>query len=91
MQKVVVFNCILLYNRCMKSEKVNRLLEWSATIVTVSAALATALDIDPLNIYLFNLGSILWLIWAVRIKRASLVVVNVGLLVVYVYGFIVRL
>ena len=75
----------------MKSEKVNTILEWSATIVTVGAALATALSIDPLNIYLFNIGSVLWLVWAVRIKRASLVVVNVGLLAVYVYGLIVRL
>jgi hypothetical protein len=75
----------------MKSEKVNAILEWSATIVTVGAALATALSIDPLNIYLFNIGSVLWLVWAVRIKRASLVVVNVGLLTVYVYGLIVRI
>jgi hypothetical protein len=75
----------------MKSEKVNVILEWSATIVTVGAALATALSIDPLNIYLFNIGSVLWLVWAVRIKRASLVVVNVGLLAVYVYGLIVRI
>jgi hypothetical protein len=75
----------------MKSEKVNAILEWLATIVTVSAALATALSIDPLNIYLFNIGSVLWLAWAVRIKRASLVVVNVGLLAVYVYGLIVRI
>ena len=75
----------------MKSEKVNAILEWLATIVTVSAALATALSIDPLNIYLFNIGSVLWLAWAVRIKRASLVVVNVGLLAVYVYGLVVRI
>jgi hypothetical protein len=75
----------------MKSEKVNTILEWSATIVTVGAAIATALSIDPLNIYLFNIGSVLWLVWAVRIKRASLVVVNVGLLAVYVYGLIVRI
>jgi hypothetical protein len=75
----------------MKSEKVNTILEWSATIVTVGAALATALSVDPLNIYLFNIGSVLWLAWAVRIKRASLVVVNVGLLAVYVYGLIVRI
>jgi hypothetical protein len=75
----------------MKNEKVNAILEWSATIVTVGAALATALSIDPLNIYLFNIGSVVWLVWAVRIKRASLVVVNVGLLAVYVYGLIVRI
>jgi hypothetical protein len=75
----------------MKNEKVNAILEWSATIVTVGAALATALSIDPLNIYLFNIGSVLWLVWAFRIKRASLVVVNIGLLAVYVYGLIVRI
>lgn len=80
-----------MYNNCMKSEKVNAILEWLATLVTVGAALATALSIDPLNIYLFNIGSVLWLTWAIRIKRASLVVVNVGLLAVYVYGFIVRI
>jgi hypothetical protein len=75
----------------MKNEKVNAILEWSATIVTVGAALATALSIDPLNIYMFNIGSVLWLVWAVRINRVSLVVVNVGLLAVYVYGLIVRI
>ena len=75
----------------MEFKKVNTILEWLATVVTIGAALATALSIDPLNIYLFNIGSVLWLVWAVRIKRASLVVVNVGLLAVYVYGFIVRI
>ena len=75
----------------MEFKKVNTILEWLATIVTIAAALATALSIDPLNIYLFNIGSVLWLVWAVRIKRVSLVVVNVGLLAVYVYGFIVRI
>jgi hypothetical protein len=62
-----------------------------ATIVTIGAAIATAVSLDPLNIYLFNLGSILWLIWAVRIKKPSLVVVNVGLLSVYIYGALVRI
>ena len=75
----------------MKSEKVNTLLEWVATIITVAAAIATALLIDPLNIYLFSLGSVVWLIWAVRTKKTSLIVVNVAMLLVYVYGFIVRM
>jgi len=69
----------------------NKFLEWTATIVTIGAAIATAISLDPLNIYLFNLGSILWLIWAVRIKKPSLVVVNVGLLAVYIYGALVRI
>ena len=46
---------------------------------------------DPLNIYLLNLGSILWVWWAIRIKEPSIVVVNLAMLAVYVYGFFVRM
>lgn len=67
------------------------MLEWSATLFTVAGALTTALSMDPLNIYLLNLGSVLWLIWAVLNKRLSLIVVNSALLAVYVYGFVLRM
>jgi energy-converting hydrogenase Eha subunit C len=32
-------------------------LKWVATIVTIAGAIATALMIDPLNIWLLNLGA----------------------------------
>jgi apolipoprotein N-acyltransferase len=66
-------------------------IEWSATAITILGAIATALAYDPLNIYLLNLGSVLWLIWAVRVRKLSLVIVNAALLIVYVYGMIVRI
>lgn len=69
----------------------NTFLEWLATFIIIGGGIATALSIDPLNIYLFNLGSVVWLIWAVRVKRTSLVVVNISLLLIYTYGFIVRM
>lgn len=75
----------------MKSEKVNTVLEWSATAVIVAAAIATALAYDPLNIFLFNLGSMLWLVWAVRVKRTSMIVLNIVMILVYVYGSIIRM
>jgi hypothetical protein len=79
------------YNYSMMNTEINKtILEWSATAFTVAGALTTALSVDPLNIYLLNLGSILWLIWAVLIKRTSLIVVNSALLAVYVYGFVLR-
>ena len=31
-------------------------LKWVGTILTVGGALMTAVDVDPLNIYLFNAG-----------------------------------
>ena len=85
----LVFYCNLRDNNVMM--KMNVILEWTATAVTVLGALATALGYDPLNIYLLNVGSILWLIWAVRVKKLSLVIVNAGLLAVYAYGFVLRM
>jgi len=75
----------------MSTETTKTILEWSATAFTVAGALTTALAMDPLNIYLLNLGAVLWLIWAVMVKRTSLIVVNAALLAVYVYGFVLRM
>jgi len=68
----------------------NSILKWSACFITLAGALATSLQIDPLNIYLLNVGSILYLIWSVRIKEASLVVINAGLLLIYIVGVLHR-
>ena len=68
----------------------NSVLKWTACFITLAGALATSLQIDPLNIYLLNVGSILYLIWSVRIKEASLVVINAGLLLIYIVGVLHR-
>jgi hypothetical protein len=69
----------------------NSIIKWTATVITVVGALAVANSWDPLNIYLFNIGSILWVWWAVRIKEPSIIVVNVAMLLVYLYGFVIRI
>jgi hypothetical protein len=68
--------------------KMNDFLKWSATVVTILGAVLTSLNYYPWNVIAFNLGSILWLIFAVRIKENSLIVVNSGLLLVYVLGIL---
>jgi hypothetical protein len=69
----------------------NRIVEWAACALTIAGAVCTAARIDPANIYLLNAGAILYLIWAVRVKITSLVLINVVLLLIYVYGAIDRL
>jgi hypothetical protein len=69
----------------------NNVLKWVATVITIAGALAVANSWDPLNIYLFNIGSVLWIWWAIRIKEKSIIVVNAAMLAVYAYGFLVRL
>ena len=66
----------------------NNSLKWVATTITLIGAVLTSLNIYPLNVIAFNLGSVLWLIFAIRIKEPSLIVVNTGLLLVYVAGLV---
>jgi hypothetical protein len=70
---------------------INSILKWSATLLTILGALAITYGLDPLNIYLLNLASILWIIWALRIGERSIIVVNAAMLVIYGYGLIIRL
>lgn len=65
--------------------------KWVATFVTLGGALATALMYDPLNVYLLNLGAILFLIWGFMIKERAMIAVNAGLLTIYILGLIIRL
>jgi hypothetical protein len=69
----------------------NNALKWIATVVTIIGALAVANNWDPLNIYMLNISSVLWLWWAVRIRELSIVVVNVAMLAIYAYGLLIRM
>lgn len=64
----------------------NNILKWVACAVTLAGALCTAVRIDPLNIYLLNLGALLYLVWSYRIREWSLVTINAGLLAIYIVG-----
>ena len=64
--------------------------KWIGTGATIIGALATAAGFDPINIIAFNIGSIFWLLAAIRMKDAPLMAVNAGLLGIYALGAIVR-
>ena len=66
-------------------------LKWIATLITLGGALATALALDPLNIWLLNLGSVLFLMWGILIKEKAMVAVNAGLLGIYAFGLMLRM
>lgn len=65
--------------------------KWTGTAFTLAGAVATALAFDPLNVFMFNLGSLAWLIAAIRMRDTSLIAVNTGLLAIYFVGFLMRL
>jgi 4-hydroxybenzoate polyprenyltransferase len=65
------------------------MLRYTATIITLLGALATAFRCDPLNIYLLNAGTMLFLIYSFKLKDLSLIIVNSGLLLIYAVGLLV--
>jgi hypothetical protein len=68
------------------NDTLSQVLKWSATVITLAGAVLTSLAIDPLNVYLLNLGSAIFLAWAWRIRDPAMIAVNAGLLVIYVVG-----
>jgi len=70
---------------------INNILKWSALVITLSGAICTSMKLDPMNVYLLNLGCVVYLSWSWRIREWSLVLVNAGLLAIYLPGGVMRL
>lgn len=66
--------------------QIDEYLKWTATVITLCGAVLTSLAVDPLNVYLLNTGSLIFLFWAVRIRDGAMIAVNAGLLAIYGMG-----
>lgn len=71
--------------------QLNLVAKHTALITTLGGAVLTALGLDPINVYLLNLGSLLYLYWSLTVRDWNLVAVNLGLLTIYSVGSIIRL
>jgi hypothetical protein len=65
---------------------VNDIVKWLALAATLGGAICTSFRIDPLNVYLLNLGSLLYLTWSIRVRDINLICVNAGLMLIYIVG-----
>jgi hypothetical protein len=72
----------------MKQSKTDNIIQWIATIFTIAGSMASSFNQFPINIIFFNIGSVVWIIASIRIKNLQLIVVNSGLILVYMIGFI---
>ena len=68
--------------------KINSILKWLATIITLIGAVLTALNYFPYNVYAFNIGCLLWIVWGYRIKENCIILVNSVLLGIYMIGIL---
>jgi hypothetical protein len=78
----------------MPQSGLNNFLKWTATVLTLLGAALVSAKTDPTLVDLIqswdvrclNLGCVIWLIWSVRIRDFGLIVVNGGLLLIYMLG-----
>jgi len=70
---------------------VNNVIKWVATGITLLGSLCVALSIDPLNVILLNIGAALFIIWGIRIRENAIVTVNFGILMIYMFGLLLRI
>jgi hypothetical protein len=73
----------------LSPDRITQAIKWTATVIVLAGALCTSLRIDPLNIWLLNVGTGLFVIWALRIREPAMIVVNTGLLAIYILGLMV--
>jgi hypothetical protein len=72
-------------------DRITWLLKWTGTVLTLIGAVLTSIDIQPYNVWLLNIGSAVFVAWAVRIRDGAMITVNLGLLTIYSVGVIIRL
>ena len=66
----------------------NSILKWLATIITLIGAVLTTMNLFPYNVYAFNIGCLLWIIWGYRIRENCIILVNSVLLSIYMVGIL---
>lgn len=65
-------------------------IKWLALVFALVGATLTALVVVPYNIYVMNVGSLLYAIWAWRVKDVNIFIVNFGLLCIYATGIVLH-
>jgi len=65
-------------------------LKWISTTAIIIGAILTSLDIRPMNIIIFNFGNISWVIVGCIWREWSIVVLNVAVILIYMFGILTQ-
>lgn len=68
----------------------NSILKWTGCLFAIIGAILVTLKIEPWNIAFANIGSLFYLLWAIRVKEWNIVLVNTVFLLIYGYGIYLR-
>ena len=67
---------------------VDKILEWSSTAILLVGVYLTAVNIYPMNVYISLIGNFGWLIVAIIWRKWSLLVVQLVISALYLYGML---
>lgn len=67
---------------------VDKILEWSSTVILLVGVYLTAVNIYPMNVYISLIGNFGWLIVAIIWRKWSLLVVQLVISTIYLYGIL---
>ena len=66
----------------------DKVLEWTSTTVLLVGVYLTAVNIYPMNVYISLLGNFGWLVVAIIWRKWSLLVVQLVISMLYLYGML---
>jgi hypothetical protein len=68
------------------NKKFEFITEWSATALLLLGVALTSFNVFPINLWISLVGNLLWLIIAVIWRKASLLVVQLVIVALYIAG-----
>jgi len=70
---------------------INNILKWSGVFFICAGATLVTLDIQPYNVICLNMGTLFYTIYAIRVRDAALLVLNLFLFSIYGAGVLMRI
>jgi hypothetical protein len=66
----------------------DNVLQWTGTVLVIIGAMLTSMNTFPANIWAFNIGSIAWVWFGIRVRAPAILTTNLVLLIIYVIGLV---
>jgi hypothetical protein len=68
-----------------------KIYEWISTFVLLLGVFLTSINYFPLNIYISLIGNIMWFVLGIHWKKWSLIIIQIIISLIYIFGIIKNL
>jgi len=75
----------------LKKNKLAEILKWIATSIVLFGSILISVNIYPLGPIIGNVGTAIFIVWAILIQDKAMICVNTGLFLIYGSGLIYKL